>query len=239
MTSIRIGTCKIGLSEFDMNTQNYLVILDASRHGQTTSNLTPGYMGGIESEVDMTEEGIQQIEALGSRYKTANIKPHQIYTSTIKRAVVSGQLLAKKIGFDENAIHSTLDLDEIDMGSWAGRLRSEVLVGDALKDMERLGKDFNGHGGESHNDVTKRVQRFLDSCLENAMRTDNPIPLHIVALTHVTTMRCILNAIGAIGHIQSPDVAIYNGRTMRICFNRNTHRWELHGFNLTDLALDS
>lgn len=219
-----------------MNRRNYLVILDASRHGETASNLLPGFMGGREPELEMTPIGTQQINNLGDRYISSTVTPEIIYTSTIQRAVTSGHLLATKLGMDIADVRAISNLDEIDMGRWAGKLRSEVFIGDALVEMERLGKNFKGHGGESHNEVTKRVQDFLDLCIESAEEGSCPEPLHIAAITHFTTIKCMLNAIGVGGH-KSLEARIYNGRTMRICYHRTTRQWELHGFNLTDLAL--
>lgn len=219
-----------------MDTKNYLLVIDATRHGETTSNLMPGYMGGREPELEMTPRGIQQINDLGDRYSFYNIKPDIIYTSMIPRAITCGQVLAKKLRIDEMTIQSTSTLDEIDMGHWAGKLRSEVLIGDALLEFQKLGRDFKGHGGESHNEVTDRVRIFLNECIRTAEQSMRSAPLHIVAFTHFTTIKCMFNAIVAGGH-QSPEARIYNGRTMRICFHRQTRKWELHGLNLTDMSL--
>lgn len=220
-----------------MDRKNYLVILDASRHGETISNLKPGYMGGREPELEMTTVGIQQIQDLGDRYILGAVIPDIIYTSTIKRAVTSGHILAEKLGMDRAHVKTISDLDEIDMGQWAGKLRSEIIVDDMLEEMERWGRDFKAHGGESHNEVARRVQNFLDLCVKYAESMERLEPFHVAAITHFTTIKCMLNAIGAIGH-QSPEVRIHNGRTMRICYHRLTRRWELYGFNLTDLTLD-
>lgn len=220
-----------------MNPHNYLVILDATRHGETESNLIPGYMGGREPEMCMTKRGIEQIHDLANRYASAGILPDLIYTSSIPRTIECGRILAEDLHINENSIHSTSDLDEIDLGNWAGKFRSEVLIGETPTEIQRLGRDFNGHKGESHNDVTKRAQHFLKYCVDLSEERPFTNPLHIVAFTHFTTIKCLLNAIGAGGH-SSPDARAYNGRTVRICFHRNTRQWELHGFNITDLGLN-
>ncbi len=185
----------------------------------------------------MTALGWSQIEQLAERYKVADRKPAYIYTSTLKRAILSGQRLATLLRLPETGIRQTSLLDEIDMGLWSGKLRSEVCTNEVLKEMKRLGRDFLGHGGESHTMVTERVKQFLDDCLQLSSGVGEVQPLLIAAITHVTAMRCLLYAIGAVGYIRSQDLAIYNGRTIRVCYHRQSRCWELHGYNITDLSL--
>lgn len=180
------------------------------------------------------------MEELGRQYKQAGLIPDLILTSSIHRAVESGRILAKEIGVNESCISIVTDLDEIDMGNWAGRLRSEVCVGDELREMRRLGKNFKGHGGESHAEVTRRAARFLRECVNRASRSDGIVPpaTHFVAISHFTTIRCILGAVVGVGCHESPSAVAYNGRVMRLCYRRDSGRWELHGFNSTNLGLE-
>lgn len=94
------------------------------RHGATTSTRDDRFAGS--SDVDLSDEGRQQIQALGRRFAT--IPLHAVYCSDMKRAIDTATAIASQENLQVNPIR---ELREIDHGAWEGRIHKEVEEHDA------------------------------------------------------------------------------------------------------------
>ena len=70
------------------------------RHGQTNWNLEGRNQGRID--IELNEKGIQQAELTSE--KLENIKFDKVFSSPLKRAYKTAQVICEKIGIDENEI---------------------------------------------------------------------------------------------------------------------------------------
>ena len=132
------------------------------RHGLDDES----YIGG-HSNVDLTEIGIKQVENTGLWLKENNIKVSKIYTSDIKRAVTTSNIIGKILNLD---IIKTSELRELDKGLLTG-LKKEVAM-DKYPEYVSVDKiDVRYPDGESMLDLYKRMKLLL----KNIDKYDNSL----------------------------------------------------------------
>ena len=90
-----------------------------ARHGQTQWNVEARWQGSTDIPLDA--EGLLQAELLAKRLAMHPI--HAIYSSPLKRAAVTAQAAAKKLGLD---IAYRDDLKEMCLGEWEGSSFYEI-----------------------------------------------------------------------------------------------------------------
>ena len=91
------------------------------RHGQTNWNLEGRNQGRID--IELNEKGIQQAELTSE--KLENIKFDKVFSSPLKRAYKTAQVICEKIGIDENEIIVDERIIERCNGELEGLLREE------------------------------------------------------------------------------------------------------------------
>ena len=89
------------------------------RHGQTDANVTARFAGW--SDDHLNELGSQQCAELAERIVGDEVEV--IYTSPVRRAVETAEILAAGLGARTRTVH---DLHEIDVGPWKGLTEKEV-----------------------------------------------------------------------------------------------------------------
>lgn len=126
------------------------------RHGETVMNTKPHLLGGRSDDTQLTEKGVCQAERLGESLRMAGIFPDVVYSSPLVRAVDTASYSLARMGVD---IEVTTDdaLQELSHGIGEGKERREIFTEEVMRDIELLGKDFKLQGGESMNDVGKRM----------------------------------------------------------------------------------
>jgi alpha-ribazole phosphatase len=131
-------------------------------HGETTWNVEGRIQG--RSDPDLSPKGYAQSLALFERLKGRPLSA--IYTSTLKRSVLTAQPIANHFGLP---IQRQPELDEIAFGILEGKLLfkfDEELKGE----WERF-KDhrFTYHipGGENYTDVANRIKPFMERTLRD------------------------------------------------------------------------
>lgn len=151
------------------------------RHGQTEFNRL-GMIQGQGIDQSLNETGVRQAQLFFEKYQ--HIPFDLVFHSTLKRTVETvDSFLAKSIPFI-----STPDLNEISWGVYEGRTRDEeirVLFTRLVQEWRRENYDFSWEGGESANDLDRRVTRFLTQL---ALRPEKTI----LVCSHGRTIRCIL-----------------------------------------------
>lgn len=112
-----------------------------------------GRMGGVT----LSEQGRREAEALGRRLAGRDLAA--IYSSPLERTRETAQALAAPHGL---APEVDPDLDEVDVGAWAGRAFDE-LSGEPGWDLwNRARATARAPGGEAMADVQARVARCLE-----------------------------------------------------------------------------
>lgn len=125
------------------------------RHGETPWTVQRRYQG--TTDVPLSPEGRRQARALARGLRTE--RPSRIYTSTLRRARDTAQVIAKDLGLKPLADER---LNEISFGKWEGayyrRLPKEA---GAPFQRWREGKLGSPPGGESIASLGRRVGQFL------------------------------------------------------------------------------
>lgn len=125
------------------------------RHGQTNFNITHR-LQGVAIDESLNEAGIKEMEEL------LPLLPKDfevIYSSPLKRVMMSSQIISQKFGKE---ILITNKISERDFGSLAGKTWDEIPNGRELQKIDRDQKyDYHEFGGESVQDVQKRLEDFF------------------------------------------------------------------------------
>lgn len=121
------------------------------RHAQTDWNKRKVFRGRAEIELNRT--GIRQAEKTSTLL--ADLPVEVIYTSPLKRALVTAQILIRP--HPELKIKEASSLIDIDYGEWQGNLEDEVKNTQIYKDWLTSPERVKFPGGESLEDVKNRV----------------------------------------------------------------------------------
>ena len=111
------------------------------RHGETDWNLERRYQGHLDPPLNAA--GRAQSEQLAE--ELAGEAFDAVYSSDLRRALETAEIVAARLGL---AVATDPGLREVDLGSWAGLTRAQVI--------ERFGKSPT-HDGETRSEHTGRV----------------------------------------------------------------------------------
>ena len=143
------------------------------RHGESQANVKGIYSGW--TDYDLTERGKEQAEKAGEYLKNINID--KIYSSPIKRALKTAQIISSQINKDIKIID---DLKEINFGIFDGKTHKEIIK--VYKDeYENWVKNYIKHRisqGESLEDLYNRINNFI-----NKLKKDNNDKTYLI-VTH-------------------------------------------------------
>jgi alpha-ribazole phosphatase/probable phosphoglycerate mutase len=127
------------------------------RHGETAWNAEGRVQGHLD--IALTEKGIEQAK-LASR-KLESEKIDVVYSSDLKRALVTGEIIAEPHGLH---VRTTPLLREAMLGAWQGLTMKEAAER-FPDDYAAYSKDSIGHrppGAETLQEVIDRCRAFLD-----------------------------------------------------------------------------
>lgn len=145
------------------------------RHGQTNYNKEERAQGQ-EIDLSLNKIGVNQVKK-AIKYLPESID--LIISSPLKRAVETAYLINKK--YNKNILLID-DIKEISYGSLAGKTDLEIKKIMFNKNTKRINISssfqFHPYGGESLNDVKKRVKVFLNYIKKNYLNKK------IVVVTH-------------------------------------------------------
>ncbi len=143
------------------------------RHGETVHNVARIAQGWQDSE--LSGNGRRQVEQLARRIEA--YKPDAIYSSPLGRALSTAQEIARVTGLEVRTLD---ELREMNYGNWEGQSFLEVRRADReIYERWMESGDEPCPGGESHNDVRRRMEQAL-------ARIDAARP---VVVTHGTAIR--------------------------------------------------
>lgn len=97
------------------------------RHGETVYNAAARLQSNT-MHTPLTRQGFEQAVAMGCalRHELGERPQVTLHISDTGRALQTAALIAEELGLDWFAGRRTMDLKEIDMGSWCGRSYSDV-----------------------------------------------------------------------------------------------------------------
>lgn len=156
------------------------------RHGQIQQHEEKIFLG--QTDVPLSETGKQQAMEAAEKLADVNLKTERIYTSDLKRAFQTAEILQKK-----NSVGKLIPVTgfrEMNLGPWDGKFISEI-KNTMPEEFEKRGKHLMiykmGHESENFFDLQYRVNKTLIDLLKNDSADD------IVITAHSGVLRVICN----------------------------------------------
>ena len=133
------------------------------RHGESEWNLKNLFTGWRNP--DLTEKGIGEARATGKALKARGIVPDLYYTSSLRRAQHTLDLMLEEMGIDNVTIVRNTALNERDYGDLAGLNKDDARAkwGEEQVLIWRRSYDVPPPGGESLKDTAARTLPYYEA----------------------------------------------------------------------------
>ena len=201
-----------------MTTTFYLI-----RHGETDWNLNGRWQG--HADVPLNEIGREQAHRLAARLHAEGARFDALYSSDLERAWATAQAVGTKLGLTARPLRA---LREIDVGTWSGLTRAELLERDGdIYERIRSGEDVARGGAERFLDLYTRVVAAVEQLAdEQPGRT-------LALVTHGGVVRALLM------HASREKIGlnlhrIHIGNTSITVLIRGKSGWDLGAINNMD-----
>lgn len=135
------------------------------RHGQSEWNLKNLFTGW--KNPDLTEQGIAEARKAGQTLAAAKLMPTVFFTSALRRAQHTLDLILDELGLTEVTITRSQALNERDYGDLAGLNKDDARAkwGEEQVLIWRRSYDVPPPGGESLKDTAARTLPFYDELI--------------------------------------------------------------------------
>ncbi|MBI2265904.1 MAG: histidine phosphatase family protein [Armatimonadetes bacterium] len=163
------------------------------RHGETSYNKEGRLQG--DRDIPLSETGKAQSKAVAERlweeFDRVGEKPAAIYTSLLSRSLDTAKIIGEELQVSPSPVQG---LQEMDLGEWEGKTPSELK--DSYFDVQNRPlflqwkedpTEIRVPGGESIQDVEKRVTSSLEQIITLHGSTDN-----VVIVTHCGPISVVL-----------------------------------------------
>lgn len=159
------------------------------RHGESQWNQENRFTGF--TDVDLNDKGVAEAKSAGAAVK--GIKFDKVYTSTLKRAYHTAEIVMKVAGQNPPVVKHD-DLRERDYGDLTGLNKDETREKFGAEQVQiwRRSYDINPPGGESLKDVVARVKPYY----EQHILPDLKAGKNILLAAHGNTLRAMLIVLG-------------------------------------------
>jgi 2,3-bisphosphoglycerate-dependent phosphoglycerate mutase len=176
-------------------------LLTLIRHGQSTYNLENRFTGNLD--VPLTPLGEEEAREAGK--KINNLIFNRAYTSMLKRAQVSLNIILKEIQQTDIPITMSAALDERMYGSLQGLNKAETAAkyGDAQVELWRRSYDVRPPNGESLEDTFNRTIPYFKLKIEPKLKAHE----NILIVAHGNSLRALMMYLE---HIDQETIALVN-----------------------------
>jgi len=166
-------------------TERLLVLV---RHGQSDWNLKNLFTGW--RDVDLTEKGVAEAREAGRKLKSQGIKFDVAFTSALKRAQRTLDLMLTELGESAIPVFKNQALNERDYGDLVGLNKDDARKkwGEEQVHIWRRSYDIAPPGGESLRDTAARVlPYYIQEVLPRVMRGE-----HVLVSAHGNSLRALV-----------------------------------------------
>jgi len=170
-------------------------ILVLVRHGQSAWNLRNLFTGW--RDVDLTEQGIAEAKAAGRKLVQQNLRFDVAFTSRLKRAQHTLELMLSEMGQGNVPVFQDQALNERDYGDLTGQKKEEARAkwGDEQVQIWRRSYDVAPPGGESLRDTAARMlPYYLQEILPHVLRGENTL-----VVGHGNSLRALVMVLERLG----------------------------------------
>jgi 2,3-bisphosphoglycerate-dependent phosphoglycerate mutase len=158
------------------------------RHGESEWNLTNLFTGW--KDVDLTENGVKEARNAGRKLKAQGIRFDVGFTSALKRAQRSLDLILEEMGQSSIPVIKNLALNERDYGDLSGLNKDDARKkwGEQQVHIWRRSYDVPPPGGESLKDTAARVlPYYIQEILPRVLRGES-----LLVAAHCNSLRALV-----------------------------------------------
>ncbi|AVF03645.1 MAG: 2,3-bisphosphoglycerate-dependent phosphoglycerate mutase [Devosia indica] len=161
------------------------------RHGQSEWNLKNLFTGWRNP--GLTEKGIDEARATGKGLKAAGIEPDFYYTSALRRAQHTLDLMLEEMGIQNVTITRNIALNERDYGDLAGLNKDDAREkwGEEQVHIWRRSFDVPPPGGESLKDTAARTLPYYEAEILPLLKSGKTV----LVAAHGNSLRALVMAI--------------------------------------------
>jgi len=156
------------------------------RHGQSQWNLENRFTGWRNP--DITEKGKEEAKKAGQLLK--NEKIDVAFTSVLKRAIYTLDIILEEGGFKDIPITQNKALNERDYGDLSGKNKAELAkeVGEEQVHIWRRSYDVAPPGGESLKDTCERVVPYFEEHIKPELKSGK----NVIITAHGNSLRALV-----------------------------------------------
>jgi 2,3-bisphosphoglycerate-dependent phosphoglycerate mutase len=161
------------------------------RHGQSEWNLKNLFTGWRNPE--LTERGIDEARATGRKLKAVGIVPDLYFTSALRRAQYTLDLMLEEMGITDLTIVRNKALNERDYGDLSGLNKDDARAkwGEEQVLIWRRSYDVPPPGGESLKDTAARALPYYEREILPALKAGKTV----LVAAHGNSLRAMVMAI--------------------------------------------
>jgi broad specificity phosphatase PhoE len=174
-----------------------VVEVDLFRHGHSRANEDPSLVIGQSLPAPLSEQGMQQAEALGEYIVSRRLRPDIAYHSPAERARATAAAALGVLGV-EGCLPILPDarLLEQSLGEHEGRPRASVYTRSVRGQLDIEKAAYRHPGGESMLDASERMHDWLE---EAALRATREGQRRVHGYSHNTAMASLLARLAGAG----------------------------------------
>ena len=188
------------------------------RHGQSEWNLTNQFTGW--KDVDLTPAGVEEARAAGRALKAQNIRFDVGFTSALKRAQRSLDLMLEEMGQQNIPVLRDLALNERDYGELSGLNKDDARARWSEEQVHiwRRSYDVPPPGGESLKDTAARVlPYYIQEILPRVMRGES-----VLVSAHGNSLRALVMVLERLSTTQILDRELSTGAPLIFRLNADS-----------------
>ena len=197
-----------------MKNKNFLVLV---RHGQSEWNAKNLFTGW--KDPGLTSDGKKEAINAGSLIKQRDIQFSMMFTSDLKRAQITGQIILDGIEQTDIKVEKNQALNERNYGDLSGLNKDDARKewGEKQVHIWRRSYDVPPPGGESLKDTADRVlPYFNNSILPKIMQGEN-----ILVAAHGNSLRSLVMQLDNLSKEEVVALEIPTGAPIIYSFDRN------------------
>jgi 2,3-bisphosphoglycerate-dependent phosphoglycerate mutase len=163
-------------------------VLVLVRHGQSEWNLKNLFTGW--RDVDLTEQGVREAQQAGRRLKAQGIKFDIAFTSALKRAQRTVEIMLDEMSQRDIPVIGNQALNERDYGDLSGLNKDDARAkwGEEQVHVWRRSYDIAPPGGESLRDTAARVlPYYIQDILPRVLRGER-----VLVVAHGNSLRALV-----------------------------------------------
>lgn len=199
-----------------INRRNNMSVLVLVRHGESQWNLENRFTGWVD--VPLSKKGIAEANGAGDRLKKENIHFDRAYTSDLKRAQDTLQLILEKLGQTTIQVEKNKALNERHYGDLQGLNKAETAKKFGAEQVKiwRRSYDIAPPGGESLKDTAARTLPYFESKVIADLKKE----LNVIVAAHGNSLRSIVMQLDKLSKAQVLELNLATGMPIIYHFDK-------------------